>query len=197
MVQYAVSSTLLIHLVSCYVLTIQLDCGVTGVAAATMVTCALNMTFLMCYSAFKLDCKIDMMPSNVRSLLRASDLKVYLGISGPSIIMLCAEWWAYEALTLMATLINVQAVGSMAISYNYQQLIFQFPFGFQIGATAVIGNVIGEENARLGKLLCLMTVIYSTVISTSLGCLTYTFSYQIGYAYTEDENTLESLDPCL
>ena len=61
----------------------------------------------------------------------------------------------------------------------------------------MIGNVIGEENTRLGKLLCLMTVIYSTLISSALGCLTYTFSHEIAYAYTEDETALESLDPCL
>ena len=121
MVQYAVSSTLLIHLVSCYILTIELDCGVSGVAVATMVTCALNMVFLMCYSAFRLEYRVSILPSvGLKSLLRKSDLKVYMGISGPSIVMLCAEWWAYEALTLMATLISVQAVGSMAISYNYQ-----------------------------------------------------------------------------
>ena len=131
MVQYAVSSTLLVHFVLCYILTIEYDCGVAGVAVATMVTCALNMVFLMCYSAFKLDYKVPILPQvGIKSLLRKNELKVYLGISGPSIVMLCAEWWAYEALTLLATQISVKAVGAMAISYNYQSLIFQFPFGF-------------------------------------------------------------------
>ena len=114
------SSTLLIHLISCYILTVKLDCGVTGVALATMITCALNMLFVMMYTWKKTEYKISPMPSDVRSLLNKPDLKLYLGISGPSIVMLCAEWWALEALTLMATLISVGAVGSMAISYNYQ-----------------------------------------------------------------------------
>ena len=67
---------------------------------------------------------ISPIPSNIISLLNKDDLKVYLGISGPSIVMLCAEWWSYAILTLMATFISVGAVSSMAISYNYQQLIF-------------------------------------------------------------------------
>ena len=67
---------------------------------------------------------ISPIPSDVTSLLNKDDLKVYLGISGPSIVMLCAEWWSYAILTLMATFISVGAVSSMAISYNYQQLIF-------------------------------------------------------------------------
>lgn len=106
-VQYAVSSTLFTHFVVCYALVVELDQGVTGVAAATMVTCALNMLFVMLYSAFVSEQPVRLLPSQPSELLRVNDLKVYLSISGPSIVMLCAEWWAYEALTLMATLISV------------------------------------------------------------------------------------------
>ena len=63
---------------------------------------------------------ISPIPSGIISLFNKEDLKVYLGISGPSIVMLCAEWWSYAILTLMATFISVGAVSSMAISYNYQ-----------------------------------------------------------------------------
>ena len=49
-VQYAVSSTLVIHLIVCYFLTVKLDYGVSGVAAASMVTCALNMLYVMGYT---------------------------------------------------------------------------------------------------------------------------------------------------
>lgn len=51
-------------------------------------------------------------------------MKVYLGISGPSIVMLCAEWWAFEILVFLAAFISTGAVGSMAISYNYLTLVF-------------------------------------------------------------------------
>ena len=62
--QYAVSSTLLIHFAVCYVLIVKLDCGVAGVAAATMATCALNMLFVMLYSAFRLEKRVKIFPSN-------------------------------------------------------------------------------------------------------------------------------------
>ena len=61
----------------------------------------------------------------------------------------------------------------------------------------MIGNVIGEENARLGKLLCLMAVIYSTTISSGFGILTYFYSNEIASLYTQDEETIETLGPCL
>lgn len=55
----------------------------------------------------------------------------------------------------------------------------------------MIGNVIGEENAGLGKQLCLMTVIYSTAISGSIGLISHTYSDEIASAYTQDEEMIE------
>lgn len=49
-VQYAVSSTILVHLCMCYVLTNVLSLGVTGVGLATTVTCALNMLFVVVWT---------------------------------------------------------------------------------------------------------------------------------------------------
>ena len=67
---------------------------------------------------------VNPIPSSITRYLGKQEVSIYLGISGPSIVMLCAEWWSYAILTLMATFISVGAVSSMAISYNYQQLIF-------------------------------------------------------------------------
>ena len=98
--------------------------------------------------------------------------------------MLCADWWSVEAIVLLSALISVSAMGSMAISYNYFFLYFQFPGGFQIGAIAVIGNIIGEENERLGKLMCLICLGYSTLMGVLLGTLTYAYSDEISRVYT-------------
>ena len=123
-IQYAVTSALFFHIGICYVFTVMLEYGVVGVSVATIITQAVYTTFVMIWTWKMTAHPISPIPSDVTSLLNKDDLKVYLGISGPSIVMLCAEWWSYAILTLMATFISVGAVSSMAISYNYQQLIF-------------------------------------------------------------------------
>lgn len=158
-VQFAVSSTILIHLALCYTMTYYLDLEVVGVGIATMTTCFLNMLFTMLYTWKMTVYEVKPLPSAPLSLLQTKDLKIYMGISGPSILMLCADWWAYEAIVIMAATISVGAVGSMAISYNYLFLIYSFPCGFQIGAVSVIGNVIGEENEQLGKVLSMVSLV--------------------------------------
>jgi len=144
-------STLVIHVLLCYVLVNWFSLGVVGVGIATMVTCFSNMVLVSLWCWRYTEYAVFPFPTNPRSLLKAHDLRIYLQIAGPSTLMCCAEWWAYESIVLIATFISVEAVGAMAISQNYIFMIYAFPDGFQKGTIGVIGNIIGEENAKLGK----------------------------------------------
>ena len=123
-------STILIHLLICYYFTYELDLGVTGIGLATMITCFLNMLFVMLYSWKRSEYKVKPIPRQYMNLLDPSEVMIYLEISIPSIIMLCADWWAYESIVIIAAFIGTAAVGAMAISYNYLFLIYSFPCGF-------------------------------------------------------------------
>ena len=94
-----------------------------GIGFAQIVNCCLNMLFVMIYSWKFSGYNVNPIPYDICSYLGRHELSVYLGISGPSIIMLCAEWWAFEILVFIAAFISVGAVSSMAISYNYFILI--------------------------------------------------------------------------
>ena len=114
----------------CYITTFKLEWGVVGVGIATLITCALNMLFVMLYTWKRSIYKVQPLPTNIRKLLNGTDVNIYMKISVPSIVMLCADWWAYESIVIMAAFISTAAVGSMAISYNYLFLIYSFPCGF-------------------------------------------------------------------
>ena len=196
-VQYAVSSTILVHLALCYLLVVQVGLGIVGVGIAMIVTCSLNMFFVITWTWKMTPEAVKPIPTNPRELVKSDDVKRYIEIGGPCMIMCCAEWWSYEGIVIIATTISVGAVGSLAISYNYFSLIFQFPYGFQIGTVAVIGNIIGEENERLGKLMCLFTIIQSSFLSILMGSLNYIYASPIAYAYTQDPDTVFLLERCL
>ena len=52
---------------------------------------------------------------------------------------------------------------------------------------AVIGNIIGEENEELGKIMSAVTIFYSSCLSLVCGACTYIFSDQIAAAYTSTD----------
>ena len=106
-VQYAVMSTLMIHLFMCYIFTNKLELGVAGVGFATMITCALNMLFVVLWTWKMTPEAVSPIPKNPIESLRARHVKIYMGISVPSIVMLCADWWAYEGIVILAAFLSV------------------------------------------------------------------------------------------
>ena len=140
---------------------------------------------------------VQPIPERPRELLKERDVKHYLSISGPSIVMVCADWWAYECIVILSSFLSVSAVAATAITYNYLFLVYQVPQGFQIGAVAVVGNIIGEEKEQLAKLMGLIVLCYATILSILSGLLTYFFSLQLTMVYTRDNDILFLVKNCM
>jgi len=153
-VLYAFASTFLLHLGLCHLFINVLRWPAYFVALSMGVACLANLLLVCLYGQFFAPHKVSMFGFlNVPALLKPGGVSRYLAISIPSIVMLCAEWWAMEILILMSANLGTVAIGAMTISYNYQTLLFMVPFGFQIGVTAVMGNAIGEEDLVLARRL--------------------------------------------
>mmetsp|Transcript_11662 Transcript_11662/g.15819 ORF Transcript_11662/g.15819 Transcript_11662/m.15819 type:complete len:90 (+) Transcript_11662:952-1221(+) len=89
-----------------------------------MITFTSNCIFVTIYSWKVLEHKISPIPTSISSLLKPSDVRTYMSISGPTILMLLAEWSCIEVLIFMAAAISMGAVGAMSISYTYHGLIY-------------------------------------------------------------------------
>jgi len=170
--QYAVSSTILFHLLLCYLLTKKLGMGVLGVSLSTMTTVGCNLLFVMLHSWKVSEFHIPPIPTKLATLLSPKDLKVYMTIALPSIVMIMAEWIGVEILIVIAANISMDAVGAMSISYNFHSVIYMIPYGFQLSITAVVGNYIGEGNEKYGKLTALIGIIEISIITTLCGFMT-------------------------
>ena len=96
------SASVFVHVLLCYIFTIKMDLGVSGVSLATIATTFLYMTLVMIYAWRFSEFKIRPVPRNTRALLAWYDLSIYMAISLPSIAMVCAEWWGTELVVVMA-----------------------------------------------------------------------------------------------
>lgn len=72
------------------------------------------------------------------------DLWPVLRIALPGAAMLCAEWWAFEILTLLAGLLSTTDLASSAITMNVETFAFMFPLTVSIAASTRISNNLGE-----------------------------------------------------
>ena len=55
-------------------------------------------------------------------------------------MMLCAEWWAFEILNLLAGILGVREQAAMTISFNITIQTFMINMGIQEAAAALVGN---------------------------------------------------------
>ena len=62
-----------------------------------------------------------------------------------------------------------------------------------MGATAVIGNFVGEENEKFGKVLSIMVFVYGCLITAGFAWATSRYSVKIAYAYTDDPDMITLL----
>ena len=174
--------TLVFHLGWLQLLTKFWKFGYIGVALAMLLTTMSNFTIVAGYT-WKVE-GLNPFTFSWKRVMKAKYVKVYLVLAAPSIALVCGQWWAVEILQLMATRLSLVAVGCMAISASYHSLILQIAFSLNIGATSVIGNVIGEGDSRLSKVISIVTYVEGATIYTVLSILTFTYSREIAGIYS-------------
>lgn len=72
-----------------------------------------------------------------------------LGI--PGCIMICAEWWAYEVLTVFASILGAEAIDAQTIILQISVLVFMLPYGVGCASGSIVGNALGAGDVVLAK----------------------------------------------
>jgi MATE family multidrug resistance protein len=96
---------------------------------------------------------------------------IMLGL--PGTVMLCSEWWAYEVLTIFASLLGTAEVAAQTIILQTASLAFMIPLGIGVACASLVGNALGAGKKSLaidlGKLsisgiFCLELLIGLTML---------------------------------
>jgi MATE family multidrug resistance protein len=87
-----------------------------------------------------------------------SDIKEFFSLGVPGLVMLCAEWWAFELLTVLASWLGAEAVAAETIIMQIASLAFMIPLGLGIAATTVVGNALGAGEVELARSLSKLVV---------------------------------------
>ena len=89
--------------------------GIKGTSIATVITHTLNLTIATLYVNRLDDIKEAIFFPDSDSY---KGLGNYFKLGGPSIAMLCMEWWSFEIMTLIAGYISVDAIATQIIVVN-------------------------------------------------------------------------------
>ena len=89
--------------------------------------------------------------------------------------MLCAEWWAFEILTIIAGILGVKEQATQVILFNICAQVFMVPQGMQEAACAIIGNEIGANNVRLARRYYRVISTIAAVVTIAIALVLYIF----------------------
>ena len=98
-------------------------------------------------------------------------LKKYCKVGIAGMISVCAEWWAFEALLIIAAQVNDEAVGVMQVIFQITTVFFLTSAGLSRATSALVGNALGANNAveaqRIAR-LALFTICGTQLITASI-----------------------------
>ncbi|KAI3927238.1 hypothetical protein MKW92_009076 [Papaver armeniacum] len=136
------------------------------------------------------------------SWLAFTELLDFLWLSLASAVMLCLEYWAYNALIVFAgALKNAKVeVDAAAICMNVEGWIFMLPLGYIASVSVRVSNELGAGNGAAAKFVVWVTVSISMGTQTAFAVLVFITRYDFPKLFTDDKivmNEVTNLVPYL
>eukprot|EP01033_Poteriospumella_lacustris_P000584 gene584-400_t len=92
---------------------------------------------------------------------------IMLGL--PGTVMLCSEWWAYEILTIFASLLGTAEVAAQTIILQTASLAFMIPLGIGVACASLVGNALGAGKKPLAIGIGKLSVTGIVCVETFIG----------------------------
>ena len=115
----------------------------------------------------------------------------FISLGLPGTVMLCSEWWAYEILTIFASLLGTADVSAQTIILQTASLAFMVPLGVGVATSSLVGNALGAQlktlAIKLGKLV-LGSILFLEII---LGVALFFLGPYFVDLFTNDPKVME------
>ncbi|KXJ92171.1 MATE efflux family protein [Microdochium bolleyi] len=104
----------------------------------------------------------------------------------PGMIMVEAEWLAFEILTLATSQFGADYLAAQSILVSLTSATFQIPFPVSIAASTRIANLIGAKLVDAAKTSAKVAVVAGFSISLFNTIMLFAFRYQLPLLFTSD-----------
>lgn len=128
---------------------------------------------------------------NVKEAFSAWGKLAHLAV--PGLIMLEAEFLAFEILTLMASYLGTIELAAQSIGTTMASLTYQVPFAIGIASSTRIANFLGAGLGAAAKTSTQVAISFGLVISILNFLFLFLFQRQIAYSFTNDERVIDTV----
>lgn len=120
-----------------------------------------------------------------------------INLSIPGVLMVEAEWLAFEIITFTASTFGTDYLAAQSIVSTTCILMYQVPFAFSIAASTRIAWYIGAASKTAALLATKAALLAALVLGALSGAILFTFRGFFASLYTDDEVVLKIADKVL
>lgn len=115
----------------------------------------------------------------------------FLKLSIPSLLMVTAEWWAFELSSLAASYLSTLDLAAQSIVLTTASATYTIPFGISVAASNRIGNALGECNSEKARRASIVAIIFSIFFGGLNSTFFMAVRSKFGYLFTSDDNVVQ------
>jgi MATE family multidrug resistance protein len=163
------------------------EMGFIGAPLATSFSYWLMLTLLICYIRFvdgreawggwSTECLTGWWP--------------FLKLSIPSLLMITAEWWAFELSSLAASYLSTRELAAQSIVLTTASATYTIPFGVSVAASNRIGNALGESNAEKARRASIVAICFAIFFAGLNSTFFMAVRSKFGYLFTNDGDVVQ------
>jgi len=180
--------TLLLHPVWCYLFIIYFDFGIQGAAFSLLLSQFINAFLGYIYILW-----VKPIPGSI-FFFRKESFKgwyEYLRISIPSAFLTCAEWWAFEILSIIAIWIGKLDYTVHILINSLYSLLVPLSIGFGMATTILIGKNISKGNLKLVKKYAYVCVGFAFSTMFICSAVLFIFRNSALYIFMDEPDVVE------
>ncbi|CAN1156775.1 Protein DETOXIFICATION 48 [Linum perenne] len=184
------AASVLIHLPLNYLFVFYLKLGISGVAAAAVLTNLNLILFLLSFVYISGVYKDSWVQPGI-DCLRGWGPLMQLAI--PTCISVCLEWWWYELMIILCGLLPnpKSTVASMGILIQTTSLVYVFPSSLGLGVSTRVGNELGANRPGRARVSTIVSMICSLVLGVAAMSFAMMMRWRWGRLFTTDADILE------
>jgi MATE family multidrug resistance protein len=164
----------------------KLDWGFVGAPIAVALTDNLMPVLLFLYVYFftGMDCW------NGFTTRAFTNWAPMIRLALPGLVMIEAEYLAFEILTFSSSHISTTALAAQSILATVTSMAFQLPFPLSIAGSTRIGNLIGATRIHTARIAAQVTMSAAIIVSSFNMVLLWSLRFQLPRLFNSDQEVV-------
>ena len=123
-------------------------------------------------------------------LFNGPKLIEFLRIGIPSMVAVCAEWWAFDVLQVFTIFVDKTAVAAFSVGMSLLVMLFSAALGVSVAASVLVGNALGANQPDKAQRYTKFILSLGAALAVLCTGFLWMFGRQVVELYTDDEDVI-------